>query len=174
MVGNKVVKSNRMFHSKTPKYKNIRAILAPMQGNMNHVLDDLHWPLNKGIFMMTTNSRKWLSLELVLAILNKELSIEYSIVTVKLANLGSSQFPEQLLKAFLSRQCFSSSKLSWKWRRNDSVMMQQNGFVAKFSKKVWRWMTFLILLYLSHVTEVCCTNTTRDCWSYLFYFLFLQ
>ncbi len=38
---------------------------------------------------------------------------------------------------------------------NDVVVMQQNGFVTKFPKKLCR-TTILILSYLSHVMMVCC------------------
>ncbi len=54
------------------------------------------------------------------------------------------------------------------WRRHDVtkwICLSLNS-----QKKVWRWTTFLILLYMSHVTEVWRMPTTRDCWSRLFYF----
>ncbi len=53
----------------------------------------LNKPLSKGILVVSTNSRKLLGQELVLTVFNKELSIEFSIVTVKVVNLSSSLFP---------------------------------------------------------------------------------
>ncbi len=58
---------------------------------------------------------------------------------------------------------------------NDNVMMSsicKNWVCCEIHVKGWHWMTFLILLYLSHVMQVCCMPTTCDCWA-CFLFLFL-
>ncbi len=67
----------------------------------------------------------------------------------------------------------SLATLNWQWWCNDIVMMQQYGFVVKFTKKVWRWTSFLILSCLSRVMEVCCMPTTHDCWTCFFYIFFI-
>ncbi len=46
-------------------------------------------------------------------------------------------------------------------------MTWQNRFVTKLPKIVWRQTTFLIFLYMSHVTKVCHMPMTCDCWSCL-------
>ncbi len=97
-VDNAVVKLKSKFHWKNPKCKKIRTILAPMQRNMDHegpshVHYGLDWPFSMGILMMSTNLRKLPNLELILAVFNKEFSIENPIFTKPMVNFSSSQFP---------------------------------------------------------------------------------
>ncbi len=51
-------------------------------------------------------------------------------------------------------------------------MAWQTGFVVKFMKIVGCWMTYLMLLCLSHVTEVCCKPMKCDCWTHFYVFNF--
>ncbi len=45
-------------------------------------------------------------------------------------------------------------------------------FFVKFMNIVGCWMTYLMLLCLSHVTEVCCTPMKCDCWTHFYVFNF--
>ncbi len=64
-----------------------------MSQNIIDILSTIPTKLSKSILMVSTNSKKLLSLELVLAVFNKEFSVEDSIVTVKVVNFSSSQVP---------------------------------------------------------------------------------
>ncbi len=80
LVGNMIMKPNC-----NPNCKIIRNMITPIQRNTNHrdsdhLHDGLNWLLSKGFLIMSTNSRKWLSLKLVLGIIIK-------------AYFSSSQFP---------------------------------------------------------------------------------
>ncbi len=63
-------------------------------------------------------------------------------------------------------------ELWWEWKCNDIVVMWQTGFVVKLAKKVCHLTTFLILSYLSHMTEVCHMFMTGACWPCCLLFIF--
>ncbi len=98
----------------------------------------------------------------------------------KCSNLGGKSLEKRTIvytSAKLDDACILRSHyLSWKWWHNYIVKMQQHGFVIKFQKKVWCWMTFFILyIWITwRRCVVCPRHMTADIFLYKFAIFAMQ